>query len=61
MPVTLGTLFKKVSLSIRSILEEAAEAEDDFDEVPAEETEEPAEAAEPEAAEPEAVPAEDAE
>ena len=57
---------KKVSLSIRSILEEAAEAEDDFDEVPAEETEEPAEAAEPEAAEPEAVepeavPAEDAE
>ena len=52
---------KKVSLSIRSILEEAAEAEDDFDEVPAEETEEPAEAAEPEAVEPEAVPAEDAE
>ena len=52
---------KKVSLSIRSILEDAAEAEDDFDEVPAEETEEPAEAAEPEAVEPEAVPAEDAE
>ena len=57
---------KKVSLSIRSILEEAAEAEDDFDEVPAEETEEPVEAAEPEAVEPEAVepeavPAEDAE